>query len=81
MGPELKLLNYAKKIRTCDYENIVNFHKNGQKNLKGWRTSYINPTRDIENDFKRNLILKNKKIDKKNIKYYFLFKELYNKML
>ena len=81
VGPELKFLNYEKKIKIYDYNKILNFHKDDHKTLKGWRTSYISPEKDIRYDFNRNLILTNKKNNKKLIKYNFLFKEIYYKLI
>ena len=84
VGPELKYLEYNKtyknKYTKSEYKNIIKFHSDDYKKNKGWKTSNSKPEVDIYYEMMRNKFIKEKKINEKLIKEYFLFNEIYLKL-
>ena len=84
VGPELKYLEYNKtyknKYTKSEYKNIIKFHSDDYKKNKGWKTSNNKPVVDIYYEMMRNKFIKEKKINEKLIKEYFLFNEIYLKL-
>ena len=84
VGPELKYLRYNKvyknKYTKLEYENILKFHTNDYKKNKGWQTTNNKPKLDIHYEIMRNNFIKQKEVNKKKIKEYFLFEEIYLKL-
>ena len=84
VGPELKYLKYNKsyknKYSKSEYKNIIRFHSNDYKKNKGWRTTNNKPELDIHYEIMRNKFIKEKDMNKKLIKEYFLFDEIYMKL-
>ena len=84
VGPELRYLRYNKiyknKYTKLEYKKIIKFHLNDYKKNKGWKTSNNKPKVDIHYEIMRNNFIKQKKINKKQIKEYFLFEEIYLKL-
>ena len=76
---ELKYLGYKKTKNKFDYAKALKFHSKEFKKNKGWRTTKNIPQIDINLEIKRNNFFKNKNINKKMIKNYFLFNDVYKK--
>tara|TARA_A100001015_G_C15008392_1_gene721860 strand:+ start:719 stop:1918 length:1200 start_codon:yes stop_codon:yes gene_type:complete len=84
VGPELKYFKYNKiyknKYTKLEYKNIIRFHSDEHKKSKGWRTNNNKPEVDIHYEVIRNKLIKEKKINEKTTKEYFLFDEIYQKL-
>ena len=84
VGPELKYLEYKKVYKTkytkLEYKNIIRFHSDEYKKSKGWRTNNNKPEVDIHYEVIRNKLIREKKINEKITKEYFLFDEIYQKL-
>jgi len=84
VGPELKYLEYKKNYKTkytkLEYKNIIRFHSDEYKKSKGWRTNNNKPEVDIHYEVIRNKLIREKKINEKITKEYFLFDEIYQKL-